>query len=514
MKKTIKEIYDQYPDATLEEIGHLVAMQDNNPESDLPEEAPAPVAPVPSPPVAPAKPVLNEAQQYAEDSKQAQSRVKSLFDKRDADAKTIGGQIEGEEDSIRATRQDSRLESGLAAGGKVLAGTLGGILKYDAKPQIAGFESAEKSIAARPDETKQRREFLKERLYRTDDATKSARERLTMQGVVRNEVGDASAEADEFNQRVTSARNKTARNEIDANKLTLEKDKYDAGGQLTENDKARYKLRLQMLAKKPGPNQEVAQAELDNWGQISDDGIPLGTDLLPPEQMRERFDAILKADKAGQKWRYEKTEKGDLTGGMLLEETTGEMKDLGSGLKTRTSGSGSNKEEDMTLKLSDRVAKANLPALKDSLDRINETIRKNGGKVKNIDGTDTVSRMTPTSLRTFLASKEGREFQQNLANMSNQVLKAAAGSAVTVSESERVMIEELGQGRITDPDQIQTGVNMVNSLYDQINTNIKGGFTDKTKQNYKSQGGLDLDAKASDTNTTPAKSWRDLVGGK
>jgi len=292
----------QYP-ITAQQTANLKKYAD----STLPTQEAAPVATEAQPKQ------LNEAEQYAKDAAAAQSNVKGIYDRRGVDAKRIGGEVEAEEDRIRKIRGESGTEAGLYGAGKVFSGMMGSMLGFDASHAKEGFSEAQKAVAGRTDEARQRREFLKERLYRTDDESKLERERLGAKSAARNETMDSALDPTKFNVESQTGKAKTMQAERSVADESEKLEAYDQGGVSEDMSRRLDKSMLERVAKSKGSNSEIAQEFLDSFDAIETetiDGRPSGLGTLSSRQRKPMMDALLKAVKDGTKYQFQKASLG------------------------------------------------------------------------------------------------------------------------------------------------------------------------------------------------------------
>lgn len=273
-------------------------------------------------------------QDYATRLKAARAKTNDIFDRRQENEQAIGTQMEDTEDAIRSTRQGSKTEAGIAAGGKVMAGMLGNILGYNSKPQTEGFQSALDSIAQRPDELKQRREFLKERLYRADDESKAAGQRLAFKNGMEKDAMDMATEQDRYKDTVGKARVGIAGNEINALKLGMERDQYDTGDTQANNlDRDMRRTQIEEIAKEKGARGERAKRLLETYNEQD------GLGNVTPAARAKYLDLYL-PQKDGTKWTFRNFDAGDESGVFAGNENTGEIKYGKMGTKTPKVGTG------------------------------------------------------------------------------------------------------------------------------------------------------------------------------
>ena len=493
----------QYP-ITAQQTANLKKYAD----STLPTQEAAPVATEAQPKQ------LNEAEQYAKDAAAAQSNVKGIYDRRGVDAKRIGGEVEAEEDRIRKIRGESGTEAGLYGAGKVFSGMMGSMLGFDASHAKEGFSEAQKAVAGRTDEARQRREFLKERLYRTDDESKLERERLGAKSAARNETMDSALDPTKFNVESQTGKAKTMQAERSVADESEKLEAYDQGGISEDMSRRLDKSLLERVAKSKGSNSEIAQEFLNSFDALETetiDGRPSGLGTLSSRQRKPMMDALLKAEKDGTKWQFQKASIGGREVIGAFNEQTPEWRELDGGAKLPSSGGsgGINSEENQTIKLAKMLKDESVPELDATLNQIDAIIAKNGGKVKNIDGTGRFQMMAPAAFKNFMISKEGLDFKQAVQSASNALIKSRSGAAVTQPEEAR-LLSELGQGNFSSAEQVQAGIEAIKRIRNKMVENISGGFKNSTKENYKTQGGIPLDGKSTEATRKTVTNSNDL----
>lgn len=505
MKKTLEELMDENPDTPHEEIAKIY--------SEQPDDAPEVAVQPEQAPVAPEQ-QLNEAQQYQKNSADAKTRVEGLYGTRAAKETALGGQIEAEEDDIRNTRQTSGTESALLAGGKVMAGTLGNILGYDSKPQVGGFEDAQKAVAGRADEARQRREYLQQRLYRANDATKMDAERTAARSAANKQVSDEALELPQYQTQKSGLENKTAENRLNQLKNSAESDSYDASTVYSDQNKKLTKMKLEAKAKAGGPNADIYQKLVDEWGQIDDNGQSIGIDMLPPAQMDVLLKDRLKADKDGTKYSFKQFEAGPNTGYGTFDENTGTFTKIDEGVRpVKTSSVNGSKQDDKDLKeLAKRSADANsIIAGFEEVEKITgplddpKTLAKNQPGV-SIPGVGRVNMLTP----------KARELSAAEQAILNPIANANFGASQTGMELKRQALE-FQNTRFNNEQDRMKALARIKKLWLQTQAEIKAGFNPGVVELYENRRAEET-AKVNSggsAQSKPAskKSWRDLVGG-
>jgi hypothetical protein len=235
--KTVEQLVDENPDATPEQITELMTQQPYS-------EVMTPSAPKPTEQaVTPAEVEVESAP-----APTAPKSVSELYGQRIKKEDALEQDIEREEDAIRETKGSVGTEAALAAGGKVLAGTLGKMLNYDASPQVKGFEDAEKSIAGRTSENEQRRAFLKERLNLAANPMKRKLDELKLQGADRNERIGGATESDIIAQEKINTGLKSSDLTIKSNAAELSNKRVNPTSDLSQAARARESTKLKRTA--------------------------------------------------------------------------------------------------------------------------------------------------------------------------------------------------------------------------------------------------------------------------
>lgn len=415
-----------------------------------------------------------------------QARVAKLYSDRNNLEENLQKDIEREEDTIRETKGSVGTEAALAAGGKVLAGTIGKMLNYDASPQVEGFKSAEKSIASKTDENRQRREFLKERLYRADNPTKRTLDDLKIRGAVRSESLAAETEPLVSEKARTDLQADVQDNE---NRFTKGQEigaRYNTNSADYRLNKIKQEAQLTGLANKPGPNQEIAKKLLENKDQYLDQIGPDNYDAMTKD--------LFKAEKDKQPFQFKDYSVGDNTGYGTFNEETGEFKKLDEGYKTpSSSGSGDDKLEQKTMQLSDRIIKNKINNIDDSMQGIDRIAAKYGG-IEKVPGTEGVMRILPNWAADTIAPEDLKALRQYVQKASNAIMQSESGTAVSGTEEIR-QLTALGQGKFGSAQQLKQGIEMIKSINERVRQSVAGGFNKKTQAAYIEQGGKGLNPK-------------------
>jgi len=472
MKKTVEEIMDENPDLTPEEASNYYAGQDtpeapspppmqaksleNAANTALPSSTPAQTgnvmdfggmditaekpavnstapAPYDPPPPPPSKPVINEdLVKYRERMGTDATAVRGLFGERADKEDAITKDIEAEEDNIRKIRGESGTEAALYAGGEVLAGTLGKMLKYDASPQVDGFKSAQKSLAARPDEARQRREFLQQRLYRADDKTKRAGEELQFGKAMRGERQAELIDEDVTQSEQTKARNNTARNKLDSVKLGEEGKLYDPQSTTSMNASRIAKSQLKRVADEGGSMAAVAQEAYDNYD--STDPLKPGLSQESVLSRNGMIEGILKANKDGEKFTLHQIRVGDNSGYGIMNRK-GKLVEKEMGYQTPASTGRAALQDDKDVKeLGKRAA---------DIEKNRQSMILIENIVGNLDDPNTVSdknKKIPGIYVPGLGKKpnpldtESREFEAAVLNYTSGIIHADYGASQTAAE--------------------------------------------------------------------------------
>ena len=553
MKKTVEEIMDENPDLTPEEASNYYVGQDV-PEAPspapmqakslekaantaLPSSTPAQTgnvmdfggmditaekpavnstapAPYDPPPPPPTKPDINEdLVKYRERMGTDATAVRGLFGERADKEDAITKDIEAEEDNIRKIRGESGTESALYAGGEVLAGTLGKMLKYDASPQVDGFKSAQKSLAARPDEARQRREFLQQRLYRADDKTKRAGEELQFGKAMRGERQAELIDEDTTQSEQTKARNNTARNKLDSVKIGEEGKNYDPQSTKSMSAARIAKSQLKRVADEGGSMAAVAQEAYDNFD--STDPLKPGLIQEPMLSRNELIADIIKANKENRRFSLSNLSVGDTVGFGILDENKGKFVEKEMGYKTPASTGRAALQDDKDVKeLGKRAG---------DIEKNRQSMILIENMVGNLDDPNTVSdknKKIPGIYIPGLGKKpnpldtKSREFEAAVKNYTAGIIHTDYGASQTAAEL-KVAAQRFEQTVFgSNAERLRALARMKEQerqVLKQIRASFKDTVTGKYDENKVREG---LNPGAQSTSPGQSKSWRDAVGGK
>lgn len=108
-------------------------------------------------------------------------------------------------------------------------------------------------------------------------------------------------------------------------------------------------------------------------------------------------------------------------------------------------------------KLSDAIEKTGITEVYTALDKLNKKI--------GIDGTDDIPGVGQTaSLPGLVISQDGKEVRQLVQQLTNTILKARSGGAVTPQEADR-LLEELGTGLTKTDEDLRRGLRSVRDMF-------------------------------------------------
>lgn len=500
--KTIEQLVDENPDATPEQITELMTQQPY-----VEAMAPAPKGPAATP---------NEIVEQKEPSGamqidvaavpprvSEQARVAKLYSDRNNLEEGLQKDIEREEDTIRETKGSVGTEAALAAGGKVLAGTLGKMLNYDASPQVKGFEDAEKSIAGRTDENKQRREFLKERLYRADNPTKRMLDDLKARGAVRD---------NSLAEEMDPLRREKALVDAEAD-IQDSRNRYTKGQGVAKQRDAKsadYKMmllkketQLKGLAEKDGPYKDVAAEILKD---------PDALRQMDPDNRAALLDDMFKTEKdAGGEFKMVDLDFGNKRAGFIYNSKTGKYEKLGEGVKPPGVGSGNGaSQDDKDMKeLAKRLEDKN--AISNAFSEVKKLLKVSTLKDPSLRKRDLPGVSIPGIGRVTSYSKEARELDAAILSITGPLSNARYGASQTNTEL-RKLATELAEGKFNTESEKIDALARLEELNDRAIAEDKAGFKPEVVQTYE---GRQQQEKAKLPSTeAPKKSWRDLVGGK
>lgn len=85
--------------------------------------------------------------------------------------------------------------------------------------------------------------------------------------------------------------------------------------------------------------------------------------------------------------------------------------------------------------------------------------------------------------------EEGKLNRAMVKNVSNELLRAASGQAVTLSEEQRSMLAQMATGNYSQQDFLNAWSNVIVPKMNEAITNLSGGYSPEVKQRYLQQGG-------------------------
>ena len=93
----------------------------------------------------------------------------------------------------------------------------------------------------------------------------------------------------------------------------------------------------------------------------------------------------------------------------------------------------------------------------------------------------------------LMMGEEGKANRSLVKNVANELLRAAAGQAVTINEYERQTLSNMAAGRFSERDFLNAYENVILPKVNEAVANISGGYSPEIKDRYRSQGGkIDL----------------------
>jgi hypothetical protein len=88
-----------------------------------------------------------------------------------------------------------------------------------------------------------------------------------------------------------------------------------------------------------------------------------------------------------------------------------------------------------------------------------------------------------------MMGKEGKANRSLVKNVANELLKAASGQAVTLSEEQRQTLANMSSGKFSEADFLNAYKNVILPKVNEAVSNIGGGFSQEVKDRYRDQGG-------------------------
>jgi hypothetical protein len=94
-------------------------------------------------------------------------------------------------------------------------------------------------------------------------------------------------------------------------------------------------------------------------------------------------------------------------------------------------------------------------------------------------------------LPDWMQGQDAEEIRQALSGVSNVILKARSGAAVTSQELKR-FVNELGSGGFRSEATLRKGIENVRNKFEKIKANAAAGVTDEVKSEYEANGGTPI----------------------
>jgi hypothetical protein len=85
--------------------------------------------------------------------------------------------------------------------------------------------------------------------------------------------------------------------------------------------------------------------------------------------------------------------------------------------------------------------------------------------------------------------EEGKINRSLVKNVTNELLRAASGQAVTLSEDQRAQLVQMATGNYSQQDFLNAWSNVIVPKMNEAITNLSGGYSPEVKQRYLQQGG-------------------------
>lgn len=89
----------------------------------------------------------------------------------------------------------------------------------------------------------------------------------------------------------------------------------------------------------------------------------------------------------------------------------------------------------------------------------------------------------------LMMGKEGKTNRALVKNVANELLRAAAGQAVTINEYERQTLANMAAGRFSEEDFLNAYEKVILPKVNEAVANIGGGYSAEVKNRYRDQGG-------------------------
>lgn len=85
--------------------------------------------------------------------------------------------------------------------------------------------------------------------------------------------------------------------------------------------------------------------------------------------------------------------------------------------------------------------------------------------------------------------EEGKANRSMVQNVSNELIRAAAGQAVSLNEAERQVLANMSSGKYSERDFLNAWENVILPKVNEMTANISGGYSPEVKQRYRDNGG-------------------------
>lgn len=85
--------------------------------------------------------------------------------------------------------------------------------------------------------------------------------------------------------------------------------------------------------------------------------------------------------------------------------------------------------------------------------------------------------------------EEGKANRSMVQNVSNELIRAAAGQAVSLNEAERQVLANMSSGKYNERDFLNAWENVILPKVNEMTANIAGGYSPEIKQRYRDNGG-------------------------
>lgn len=85
--------------------------------------------------------------------------------------------------------------------------------------------------------------------------------------------------------------------------------------------------------------------------------------------------------------------------------------------------------------------------------------------------------------------EEGKANRSMVQNVANELIRAAAGQAVSLNEAERQVLANMSSGKYSERDFLNAWENVILPKVNEMTANISGGYSPEVKQRYRDNGG-------------------------